>query len=222
MRVLLSKCMILAVSALAVSGIAAATASAAEEALWIYNGGPVQKSVPVTDTGTVSLTVKDAIFGVGEVVSCKVSGKGTVAPQGAGTITAWNLTGCHQNEAAAKCQEGSPLVASALDLPWSSQLHGGAGIPPEAVNTIFSPTTHQVGLTYQCNWNLGLHKVTCTATSDENRVKNSEGGTVAETWQTVLLWNCEVVNGTGTIIHTTAKVGAGITIKPETGTLSIS
>jgi hypothetical protein len=108
---------------LALSAIASASALASPE--WYENGVAVKESKPVTSEGTLTL---EGPFGymAKERLKCSFSSKGTVSPAGKGSVTEEKLTNCKREATSGneivKCQEGQPLTATAVHLPWTTQL----------------------------------------------------------------------------------------------------
>jgi hypothetical protein len=213
----ISRAALLAVAALALSGVTAAAASAAQ---WLRSGSPVEKSTPVTHTGKFIITTWDE-FKNKEVFTCKVSGKGTVNAKGAGTITAWNLTSCEESgEGVYKCETGTRSGPTALNLPWTTQLKEEGG---RVVNDV--GTAGELAVTWECKASLlgikGLYKETCKR-SEENTLEG-EGSEAWEVWQRLIEWRCERSFGSKKLETTIASVSGGNLMKFENeaeGTLS--
>jgi hypothetical protein len=179
-----SKSVLLAVAALALSGLTAAAASAETAPEWLLNGASVTTSTPVTDTAT-EFVIHRQEEGRGaedeEVVNCTLSGKGTVNAKGAGTITAWNETSCRGvGRSEFECEAGT-VSASGAKLPWTTQL---------VLTTERSDVNNEVKgfeLTWQCQakW-LGigpkLYKVTCYDGFVSNWLETNEKGQLGEEW----------------------------------------
>jgi hypothetical protein len=153
------------VAALALSGVAAASASAAFE--WKLNGVRVTESVPVKMEGSIQLVdKKGGLPGGSDQVTCSVSNKGTVGTEGKGTITESSLTHC---VGGGICMGETKPVAKAYHLPWAtkpyknpeekavSELRGTAGSPGwewechSAFGTIVDKCTTQAGWTLLTN-----------------------------------------------------------------------
>ena len=139
---------------LALSAVASAPALAATPE-WNENNVPVKESKPVTSEGTLEL---EGPFGYmsKERFSCSFSSKGTVAPAGKGSVTEEKLTKCKREprlgQEITQCQEGQPLTATAIGLPWTTQLSSQGEIQTTATklgwkwecNTVFVENEHKV------------------------------------------------------------------------------
>jgi hypothetical protein len=132
MRSMFRSVLLALVAALAVCGVAAASASASP-AEWLLNGAPVTESTLVTlslkSGTTVTLADKTPEGGTFETkITCSgFTGKGTVAPAGAGKITEFKLSKCTRTkqgicEAETKAQEESKEWVKAIKLPWETRL----------------------------------------------------------------------------------------------------
>ncbi len=125
MRSMFRSVLVAFVAVLALSAVAASSALATPE--WLLKEKPVTKSTPVTlSKGTITLEDNGATGGPIEA-SCSSSGKGTVAPGGAGTVTEFKLAKCTKIKTGqckreeAKEEEDKEWVKS-LHLPWKTQL----------------------------------------------------------------------------------------------------
>lgn len=183
--------MILAlVAALALSAAAAASASATEWE-WLLNGTPVTESTAVTlSESTVELNDLNApsANGNGQSLTCSgsVSGKGTVAPKGAGTITELKLTKCtlvHQGECKKESKEAeeSKEWVKALHLPWKTQLDKSSGIGLWKTTT---GGTGSPGFRWECETLIGKYVDECTVSELLSEPKN-------EAWGVLMKFNWE-------------------------------
>jgi hypothetical protein len=154
MRSMFRKLLLAMVTALAVSAVASASASAAPE--WLVEGKPVTASTPVTFT----LNKFKAYNIGGVVIECAAaSGAGTVAPSGAGSITEFKLSKCHRNSAG-NCksetleeQEKTEWVRM-LHLSWPTKLKEFDGRLKDWVE----PNAGQpMGFEWECVGFLGTH-----------------------------------------------------------------
>lgn len=101
------------IGALVLAGAVPALASA--ETKWLIGGVQVFETKSITFSGSVTMSYQGRGFRVEE--QCQDTGKGTVAPKGAGEITSWTVTGCTN---VSNCGEGGSIVAQ--HLPWHTQL----------------------------------------------------------------------------------------------------
>ncbi len=221
---LVFKGMLLAVAALALSGVAAAAASA-ETHEWLLNGNPVTTSTPVTDSAT-QFTVRRQEKGGGEeeTVTCALSGKGTVSAKGVGAITGWGLTSCERHGTAGlTCEAGTLSGPTALNLPWKTQILNTEGIGVPVYNEVHAEKG--VAFTWQCKIKniIGtfLYKVTCVGPDQRNELKH-ELGQVGERWAFIPSpeMSCERSLGSEKLETGAAIVVSATHLKAEKGELS--
>lgn len=147
---------------LLLSGIAAGNASAAE---WLLNDGSITEAMPTEASGTLELT--DAAGGAfGEEVTVKCSGTttGTAGPGTAGGTTTVTVNEC----VTVKGTCGSPK-ASAVNLPWKTELFEGGGVVRDKIlaNEHGAP-----GYLVECTV-LGITATdTCTSETGQPKVEN--------------------------------------------------
>ena len=89
---------------------------------WVLSGVPVKESTPVTDKGEIIVRINGDEE---EVVRCSLKGKGTVGPEGTGSVTESKLSSCKRtilDKERPKCEEEQSVTTTALRLPWRMQL----------------------------------------------------------------------------------------------------
>lgn len=173
---LISKSVLIVVAALALTGVTAAAASAHE---WLVNEGKVKTLTPVTNSGTFTIERKSESEGSETLKKCSLSGKGTVAAEGKGTVTEWKLTGCSLNpHYGGQCKEGT-LTASATELPWKTELGEGLG----KISNLFTQT-----ITWSCKVTVlekeELWTVTCKG-DHAGFLSKEKPGVLEQTWLNV-------------------------------------
>ncbi len=225
---LVSKSVLLAVAAFALSGVAAAAASASAAPEWLLNGGPVTESKPVTDSAT-AFTIRRTENGTEneESFTCALSGKGTVSAKGVGAITAWNLTSCVRHlkgEPSPECEAGTLSGPTALHLPWKTQLV--RTVSESVRNEVHSEKEAVLGFTWQCKvkYIIGnrLYSVSCHAFRQENNLTSELGGSVWEAWEWIPSpeLECERSLGSEKLKITYVTLHSGNHVKAEKGELS--
>jgi hypothetical protein len=164
---------------LALSAVATASASAHE---WLLNGKPVTESTPVTfalQSGTTfTLTDKTIAVGGEPTLSCTaVTGKGTVAPGGLGTITEFKLAKCSKTKNGGGCEEETKKTeegkewVKAVHLPWKTSFAN-----PEKLK--MTGTSGFPGWQFECTfiWTKEIEKDTCTEATLSQVSNGIEGG----------------------------------------------
>jgi hypothetical protein len=154
---------------LAVSAVAAASASAEPE--WLVNEKPVTESTAVTfsKSGSVFEMADIKAFGGAIVLTCSgVTGKGTVAPKGAGTITEFKLSKCWRTRTGAckeqtKAEQESTEWVRMIHLSWPTKLVDKGLLAADRVETQggegFGP---HMGFEFECTNIIGTKtKDTC-------------------------------------------------------------
>jgi hypothetical protein len=145
------------VAVLAVSAVAAASASAEPE--WLLNGKPVTESTAVTFSKKPGsfFEIADTKSSGGQItLTCSgVTGKGTVAPKGAGTITEFKLIKCYRTHIGAcktqtQAEQESTEWVRMIHLSWPTKLttehefgawvEGGMGFEFECTNILGGKT----------------------------------------------------------------------------------
>lgn len=129
MRSMFRRTLLALVSLLAVSAVAAASASAAPE--WLLNEKPVTESTPVTFTLHFFEASDIKSSGGAVIITCgAASGKGTVAPNGGGSITEFKLSKCWKTsiglcKTQTKAEQESTEWVRMLHLSWPTKLSNG-------------------------------------------------------------------------------------------------
>lgn len=116
---------LLALVAVLALGAVVATAAYAEPE-WLLNEKPVTETTPVTFSNGDFEWKTTTLLGELEI-KCSSSGKGTVAPAGAGSITEFKLSKCTKIKRAGCVKETTEKEESTewskvLNLPWKTQL----------------------------------------------------------------------------------------------------
>jgi hypothetical protein len=177
MRSMFRSVLLALVAVMALSAVAAASASA-ETGEWLLNEKPVTESTPVTFSLQPEKTFTLLSGGGGPSITCaSVTGKGTVAPKGAGTITEFKLGKCTKTsrgiceEETKKSEEAKEWV-TAVNLPWKTELTGQLNI--------FEGKSADPGWQFECTSILGTLKGTCTAYRLRTRVFGYPEGVMDE------------------------------------------
>lgn len=167
------------ITVFAISAVASSAASAAEPE-WLLSKKAVTTSTPVTlSEGTLEVTDFDSLLGKMGLI-CSVSGKGTVAAKGEGSITELKLTKCKKPQTSA-CEaetkeEESKKWVTAVNLPWKTQLSGEG----ETFMTIHNETGFHVGFQFECKTVVGQEKDECTVGTIWSRLANNVWGVLGE------------------------------------------
>lgn len=179
MRSMFRSALLTLMAVLALGAMAATSASASE---WLINLKPVTESTPVTFSlkPGKKFELQDKSIAGGEVLlTCAaVTGKGTVAPAGAGTITEMKLSKCTKIQKGAcleetkKSEEEKEWVRS-TNLPWKTQFEGNFLAPVDNL----SAGSPGVSWEFECKGIVGTIKDRCMKPIWETRLigKPSEG-----------------------------------------------
>ncbi len=148
MRSMFRRVLLALVAVTALTAVAAASASAHE---WLLNEKPVTESTPITFSLTPGTTfrMKDGA-GLGESLTCAaVTGKGTVGPKGAGTITEFKVSKCTRTKqggckSETKTEEEGKEWVKTYQLPWEMKFVGA----PDEMEPVSSG--HRPGWEFEC------------------------------------------------------------------------
>jgi hypothetical protein len=193
---------VLALAVMAYIGVASASAFTT----WDDNGVPVSASENVTNTletgDTLKLTDSNVPFVGSLTVTCtggtaSVTSAGTVGTGGSDTTTSGSATNCTSSNTVA-CS--NPVSASAVNLPWTTQLSGTRDNVSKAGSTVGWKITCNNGLTDTCT-----STTSSAAISNDSAEKAVDGTFDASTPKT----NC-----------TQGGTGAGSILGTVTGTLN--
>ena len=112
------------VAALALSAVAVASASAAP--VWRLNGAEVKEATTVKSKSIGKLVLSDT--STGTVIECEGTDKGTVGPGAKDEVKEITATSCGFKEGKhGSCEEGHPVTATAVHLPWKTELYEEGG-----------------------------------------------------------------------------------------------
>jgi hypothetical protein len=159
---------------------ALAAASASAEPVWQLEGKPVTESTPVTFTLKQFVMEDQKQPGGATVVTCAAAtGKGTIAPKGAGTITEFKLSKCTKVKSGlcqseAKKSEEEKEWVKTLHLPWSTQLKEIA-VSGQLEDWVEAKGTEDMGWQWECTNLLGSKvKDECTTEPHESGAYKTE------------------------------------------------
>jgi hypothetical protein len=106
------------VAVCAASALASASAFAAPE--WLLNGAAISEPTAVSSKSVGKLLLAD--LGVGTVILCEGTDKGTVGPGSMDLVKEISATSC-TFDAAGSCDSSKPVTAKAVNLPWLTTLY---------------------------------------------------------------------------------------------------
>ena len=129
MRSMFRSVLLVLVAVIAVSAVAAASASAEPE--WLINEKPVTESTAVTFSkrsgSFFEMADKNSQLGAITITCSGVTGKGTVAPKGVGSITEFKLSKCYRTriggcKTQTQAEQESTEWVRMIHLSWPTKL----------------------------------------------------------------------------------------------------
>lgn len=196
-------------AALAISAVAAATASALQ---WLLDGRPIAKAVGV-ETPESLLLADLAAPGGTLAINCSLVDKGTVGPGEKGEASTLAVTRCEfQRGDNALCEASGAVTVLPVNLPWLTLLLSVGGVTHDM---IFGDA-HPLGWNVTCTV-AGILKVVdeCTSAAIAPDVVNLSAGVDRN-------FLGEVAACSGGTRTSGMVIGTGLTGNPKGHTLSVS